>query len=277
MTYPTGIALALVALVTPPSLAAQTEGGLPILSSLWRTLQNPRQSAWVRPLASAIVPGTGQLLAGQERGAIYLVLDAVFLVRFVTFQTEARRERDRYRDLAFIVARGEFAPARRDTTFEYFEQIGRFVESGAFDTDPGPALAPPTDDATYNGRIWQLARETFLADTTAVIDPGSPEYQQALAFYSSRAIGPNFRWSWRNAGLEQDLFRQTIRDSDEAFRTAARQLGLLLANHVLSAVDAFVSHRLSSDDRGEGVRLETALIPVAGATPAAVIRWRVAF
>lgn len=267
--------LLLAATLAAAPLAGQSNGHIPLLGPLWATLQNPRHAGWIRPLASAVLPGTGQLLAGEERGAVYLVLDAVLLVRFATFQTEARREGDRYRDLAFVVARGAFAPARRDTTFEYFEQMGRFVESGPFDTDPGQALVPPTDETTYNGRIWRLARETFLSDTAATLDPASPEYQQALAFYTSRAIGPNFRWSWRNAGLEQDLFVQTIRDSDEAFRAAARQLGLLLANHVLSAVDAFVTHRLSSSDRP--VAVETVLIPVGTAGPGAVMQWRIAF
>ena len=261
-----------LALVAPP--AAAQEVSIPVLSSLWNTLSAPDRAAWARPLSSAIVPGIGQLLGGQERGAIYLALEAVFLVRFVTYHGEAQREGNRYRDLAFVVARGAYQPGARDTTFEYFEQMARIAESGPFDIDPGPALVPPTDETTYNGRIWALARQTFLSDPDAPVDPSSPEYQQALAFYLSRAVGPNFEWSWRNAGLEQDLFRQTIRDSDEAFRAATRQLGLLLANHLLSAVDAFVTHRLSGNGR---IRMESAVLPGARGSAAGLIRWQVTF
>jgi hypothetical protein len=173
----------------------------------------------------------------------------VVFTRFIAARNEANREGDRFRELAFTVARYPFDPAERDTTFEYFEQMGKFIESGPFDTDPGPALVPPTDERSFNGTIWALARQTFLPDTAGPVDPESEEYLRALDFYRERAVGPNFQWSWRNAGLEQDLFRQSIRRGDESFRRATTQLGLLLANHLLSAIDAFVSLRLSGTDR----------------------------
>lgn len=234
------------------------EGRIPVLTSAWRTLRAERRATWVRPLSSMLVPGTGQLLAGKERGALYLIAEALLLTRFVALNKEGRRERRRYQDLALIVARGQFGPSQPDTAFEYFEQMGKFVESGPFDTDPGDAVVPPTDERTFNGAIWALARRTFFADPDIPPDPTSQEYQRALAFYTRRAVGPNFRWSWRNAGLEQDLFRQTIRASDEAFRSATRQLGLLLANHVLSAVDAFITQRLSR--LGRPVEFRSAVI-----------------
>lgn len=204
---------------------------------------------WIRPAASLLVPGSGQLLAGHDRGAIYLVAEAFLVIRYFNERADGRRERDRYVDLAFAVARAPFTPTRRDTAFEYFEQMEQFVESGPFDTDPGPALVPPTDERTFNGSVWALARRTFFEDPDAPPDPQSEEFQRALDFYRERAVGPNFLWSWRNAGLEQDLFRQSIQTSDEALRSARQQLGLLLANHLLSSVDAFVSTRLSRPGR----------------------------
>ena len=224
-----------------------------------------RVPVWLPPVASAIVPGSGQLLRGQGRGAVYLALEGLLLVRFFSFQSDGHRESDRYRDLAFSVARAPFGPSVRDTVFEYFEQMGKYVESGPFDMDPGPGLVPPTDARTYNGAIWELARSTFFTDPNVEPDVDSEEYQRALEFYRSRAIGPGFLWSWRNAGLEQDLYRQSIRLSDDGFRRATQQLGLLLANHLISAVDAFVTGRLGGgtrvaarsalglDARGDGV------------------------
>jgi hypothetical protein len=49
--------------------------------------------------------------------------------------------------------------------------------------------------------------------------------------------------------LEQDLYRRTIEESDEGYRQATQHLGLLLANHLISAIDAFVSNRLSRNGR----------------------------
>lgn len=237
-----GAVLAL-ALATTGGLAAQAVPASPPRNG-GGLLADPGKALWVRPLASLLVPGTGQLLGGHPRGAVYLVAEALLITRTLTFSSEGRRDQARYRELATVVARAPYDPVAQDTVFEYYEQMGRWVESGPFDTDPGPTLVPPTDERTYNGQIWQLARTTFFADPDAEPPADSPEYQRALAFYSSRAIGPNFQWSWRNAGLEQDLYRQTISASDEAFRAATTTLGILLVNHLLSAVDAFITERL---------------------------------
>ena len=112
-----------------------------------------------------------------------------------------RREREQFHDLAFAVARAAFSPTIRDTTFEYFAQMGKFVESGPFDADPGSGFAPATDESTFNGSIWALARRTFLSNPDSIPDPASPTYQRAIAFYGSRAVGPNFQWSWLGAEL----------------------------------------------------------------------------
>jgi len=221
------------------------------------TVVATERPGWLPPLASAIIPGSGQLMMGQERGALYLAIEALLITRFFALQGDGRQAADRYRDLALQVARQPFNPVIRDTVFEYFEQMQKFIESGPFDTDPGAALVPPTDERIFNGSIWRLARETFFTNPDSLPDPGSLEYQQALEFYRRRAIGENFRWSWRNAGLEQDLYRQSIQRSDESFRQASQYLGLVLANHLLSAIDAFVTVRLSRN--GRTVHLNSAI------------------
>lgn len=243
-------------LVAVPAVLPAQDDGAGIRPGL---LNDPSRASWVRPVASLLVPGTGQLLGGHSRGAVYIVAEALLITRALTLNSEGRRDQDRYRELAMVVARAPFTPVLEDTVFEYYEQMGRWVESGPFDTDPGPVLVPPDDVRTYNGQIWALARTTFFPDPNDQPPPDSPEYQRALAFYSSRAIGPNYRWSWRNAGLEQDLYRQTISASDEAFRGATTTLGILLVNHLLGAVDAFITERL----RGVGrpVEVQTAVWP----------------
>lgn len=217
-------------------------GSLP--GRVWRYLSDSSRATWVRPAASLVIPGTGQLMAGSDRAALYLVAETLALTRFLSLQHDGSQDADRYRDLAFKVARGGFSPEIRDTVFDYFEALGKYIESGPFDTDAGPDLVPPMDEQTFNGKIWLLARETFFQQPDSLPDPGSPAYAAALDFYRRRAVGPRFRWSWRSAAIEQDLFRQTIRSSDESFRRARQQLGLLLANHLVSAIDALVSSRL---------------------------------
>ena len=93
----------------------------------------------------------------------------------------------------------------------------------------------------------------------------SPEYARALAFYAGRAYDQAFRWSWRNAQLEYDEYRQTIRKSNDAYKAAATDLGLLIANHVLSTVDAFVTVRLRA--RANGAAPGTSRWEVSGSVP----------
>lgn len=220
---------------SPPSAAT---------ASLWSILGDSSQAIWWRPAASLVIPGTGQLLARAERGALYLAAEAFLVIRYASLRHDAGRAAQQYRNLAFNVARGPFGPQVKDTTFDYFEAMAKYLESGPFSLGSGPDIVPPSDERTFNGRIWRLARETFFRHPDSIPDPNSSEYRRALDFYRRRAIGPGFQWSWRGAAIEQDLFRQTIRASDETFRQARNQLGLLLANHLLSAVDAWVSNRL---------------------------------
>jgi hypothetical protein len=200
----------------------------------------------VRPLASLVAPGAGQFLAHQDRGAVYVAAELYMLLRFVRLQRDGKRQAEAFRRLAFDVARRAFTTLRRDTVFEYYEQMQRFTESGVFDGDAGPGFVPESDATTYNGSVWLLARRTFWADPNVPPDPTSLEYQQALEFYRQHAVGPAFRWSWTDATLEHEVFRETIRKSDAALRRASSQLGLLLANHLVSAVDAIISRRLAA-------------------------------
>jgi hypothetical protein len=208
-----------------------------------------RGNVFIRPLASLLLPGTGQLLARQDRGAVYLAAEVYLLSRYLQLDREATQEAMRFQNLAFDVARRSFMPMRRDTIFEYYEQMERFVESGAYDADPGPAFVPEGDAGTYNGSVWLLARRTYWEDPDVSPDPMSPQYLDAVTFYRARAVGPNFQWSWRDHFLEHQVFRDFMRRSDNAFRRAQTQIGLLLANHVVSAVDALISARLSAAAR----------------------------
>ena len=259
--------LVLVGLAGPPGAAggsAQTADSTP------PPLATARGRFWVRPLFSLAVPGAGQLAAHQDRGAVYLAVELYTLARVLQLNHDGNTAGDRFRDLAFDVARRGFTAVRRDTVFEYYEMMERFTESGEFDRDPGPALAPESDPTTFNGSVWLLARRTFWADPNTPPDPSSPEYAAALQFYEQHAVGPGFRWSWRNAAAQQQVFRQKIAQSDHAFRSAQSHLGVLLANHVASAVDALISSRLSTL-AGRTAALHTVIGPTT------VVRLSVAF
>jgi len=189
---------------------------------------------------------------------VYLAAEVYLVSRFLQLDHEAMLEARRFQSLAFDVARRSYLPVRRDTIFEYYEQMERFAESGSYDGDPGPAFVPEADPQTYNGAVWLLARRTFWENPDVPPDPTSPEYWRALQFYQARAVGPNFQWSWRDHSLEHEVFRDYIKRSDTAFRRAQNQVGLLLANHVLSAVDALISARMSAA-AGRAAQMQTSV------------------
>src|SRR3712207_68060 len=199
----------------------------------------------------------------QDRFVAYLALEAFSWLQYANDLAEGRRRRDEYRRLARDVARAYYSERRPVGDFEYYERMEHYVESGVYDVVPGGALEPETDTITYNGFLWQLARQTFWDDPEAPPDPASAAYASALDFYERRAVRPDYRWSWRGAQLEQDLFRRTIARSNDAFRRSVTDLGVVLANHVLSAVDASISVRLrrrgGAPASGRGLGIETSL------------------
>jgi hypothetical protein len=210
----------------------------------------PRAPHWWAPLASAALPGAGQLALDQDRFVAYLALEAFAWLQYTVDLREGNRQRRSYRDLARRVARAPFGADRPDGDFDYYERMEHYVESGVYDAAPGGPLEPEANEVTYNGSIWLLARQTYWDDPASPPPPESEAYRSAVDFYEDRAVRPEFQWSWRDAQLEQDLFRRTISRSNEAFRRSVTDLGVVIANHVLSTVDAYISLRLSAGPRG---------------------------
>ncbi len=201
-------------------------------------------SPWYAPVLSAVVPGAGQGLLRQQRGVAYLAAESYLILQLLQSQRDFSREKREYLNIARTVARAGVPGDRPDGPWSYYERMQRVLESGAYNRTPGAGFTPESDPETFNGSIWLLARETYWLDPEAAPEASSAEYQRALNFYQSRAATDEFLWSWRDAQLQQDLFRQTIARSNESARRRRQMVGLLLANHALSLVDAYVSVRL---------------------------------
>jgi len=281
------VALALIVVVTTPSRAQElpASGALrwrpPSIPAEPRGLARPtrpmpgqpteaaaaiRRPPWWAPLASGVLPGLGQAAAGQDRWIAYATAEAYAWVRYATEVSEGRRQRRTYQSLARVVAREQFGGLRPVGDFEYYERMQHYAESGAFDAIPGAGVDPEPDTSSFNGAMWLLARRTFWDDPDDTPDATSSEYRLALGFYLDRAIRPQFRWSWRNALLEQDLFQRSIEASNDAFRQSIQSAGVLIANHALSMVDSYITVRLDrrARDRSLGLRVT---VPVEFARP----------
>jgi hypothetical protein len=204
----------------------------------------------VRPgkafLLSAALPGAGQWFLGQDRWPAYLAVEVWAWVRFLDRRREGKDLRSDYKDLAWLVARRVSTGQRTDAGWDYYEALSKYRTSGSFDTDPlVPGIQPEMDPETFNGSIWALAREIFLPEDPETPPTESSEpYQKAYSYYLNRAYGPEFAWDWGTNTLHREEYAALIRDADEALRGSTKMVGVILANHLLSAVDALASGRL---------------------------------
>lgn len=215
--------------------------------------------------ASLVLPGAGQAALGLRRSVAYGALEAAFWTLRLHALSGERRASRGYRDLAWEAARAQASTPRVDGSWGYYETMSQYVRSGAFDRDPGqPGVQPEEDPASYNGTVWRLARGLYLPGGTG--GPETPEYGLALEYYVERAAGPAFLWSWEGEPGALERFRALIGDADEASRNASAALGAVLANHLVSAVDALIVARIRSET---GIRLESR------AMPAHPLRWSV--
>lgn len=180
-----------------------------------------------------MLPGAGQFYLKADRWVPFAAAETWSWVKYFQNKKRAHSLEGEYRDLAWEVARQFTTSTRKDSVFTYYEAMGEWRESGRFDSDPQtPGLQPEIDVTTFNGTQWRRAQALFR----------NPE--RALAYYRANAIPDPYLWSWGNSRLEQEEFRATISRSDAAFRAGTRMLGVILANHIVSAVDALVLARL---------------------------------
>lgn len=199
---------------------------------------------WWAPLISAAAPGSGQAVLGQKRWLPYIALEVWAWIQYVDARRDGGRRRREYQLLARDVARSRFPGPYPVGDFEYYEHMLKNPESGDFDLVPGGPVDPETDTTTYNGRRWLDARRLYWENPDAPPPADSPAFLSAMDFYRINAVPTLYRWSWRSSRLEYDVFRRAIVRSNVEFKRSVEYLGIIIANHALSAVDAFVTLRL---------------------------------
>ena len=270
--------LLLSAAVGVDKLAAQSPPGLVTAADVrsmvertdrWPAQQRSPQLAWasldrgslpqersVAPgsaaLRSVLIPGAGQFALGQRRSWAYVALEVIGWGFYLDRRRAGADLRDAYRDFAWAEGRLQAGP-RVDGDFDYYETLSKWDRSGSFDADNGRAGVQPEDDPTvFNGLIWSRAVGIFSVDPGA--GPGDVRYEQAISYYSERAYGNEFLWDWTGVPGARSTYAGIIATSDDRFRQASNALGFVIANHLVSAVDAFVSAR-------SGFRLESRVLP----------------
>ena len=238
-----------------PAAAAHEADSARHVAELVRPDTLRRSVPWWAPVASAVLPGSGQAVMRQTRAAGYAALELYTWLQFAESRRDARRARGEYRRIARDIARQPCAAPCPDGDWDYYERLENpdFVGSGRFDVVPGGELDPETTDSTYNGLIWTRARQLFFGGM-ASLPTTDPAYQRALAYYRQHAYGDAYLWSWRDRQNLLGEYRLTIKRQNSADRAVTNAMGVLIANRMLSLVDAFVTvrvRRLGPDGRSE--------------------------
>jgi hypothetical protein len=199
-------------------------------------------------LVSAIVPGGGQYMLGNDRFMAYAAVELLTWFKFAKDAREKSQQETTFRDIARRVARANFSPNPPDGSWTYYEAMRDFQASGNYSLSDA-TLVPETDATTFNGYTWVVAQNT------------TPDLSSALAQYASRAAHPDFRWSWLNAQLQFDRFKRTTENRNDAARAMTRDLTIIGFNHILSLVDAFATFRLEARPQVDGGMLIGASVP----------------
>lgn len=207
----------------------------PIIGGLAREPLRPYAS-----LASLIVPGAGQFILGNNRAIGYLAIEALGWWRYAKDERERAAQERLYKDLSRRVARASFSKTFPDDDWLYYEWMRDDIESGQFSLAPTGPTVPDTNSKTYNGKRWALALST------------QSTYEAALDQYEREAIKPEFRWSWRSAQFQWDIYKRTTDKRNDAARAAVKDLLVIGANHFISTIDAFATFRIQvrSQDGG---------------------------
>jgi hypothetical protein len=215
-------------------------------------------------LFSALLPGSGQLYQGQRRGYLYLAAEVASIAGWVVFRNKGGDTKEEYISFAWDFARDGISSRNVRGDDEYYEHIARYQKSGDFSRDPNYDINDPTtikpntedwDDncqSCFNVKQWDIARITyFQQDSTGEYTVGTPaDSLAALQYYAGRAYQSIYYWDWTKGGLEtnsgalQHQYLDLRDESNLAYQRATVSLVVLMANHAISVVDAFISSKI---------------------------------
>lgn len=202
--------------------------------------QEPATGPVSHTLLSLALPGLGQHRQGKSRKWIFAGLEVAAWSVYLERRSAGGALRDDYRDFAWEEGRLQ-AGKRVDGDFNYYETLSKWNRSGAFDRDAGSSgLQPEEDPATFNGTIWVRAQGIFLGGGG---QPGDLGFARALEYYEARAYETEFLWDWSRSPAGRERLGELISESDSRFMQATSAVGIVIANHLASAVDAFLASR----------------------------------
>lgn len=157
--------------------------------------------------ASLLVPGWGQHLAGRDgRARAFLTTEVVLIGAFIGFRIQGKVRQERYIDYAELFAGVAEADGKSDG---YYRNLGRYPSTVEYEDD-----------------LMRDARARFGDDV-----------EQREAYVADRRPEADEAWRWESEA-HRKTFTEMRKDSRSSFHQADQVIGIILLNHILSAVDA---------------------------------------
>jgi hypothetical protein len=184
-------------------------------------------------LFSLAVPGAGQLAQGQKRGYVYLAAEAAFWAGFFVLNGDGLDKREAYEDFA-------------DERWDYGAYVLYFEEH---------CQENPHDPASGCRPLAPYGSQEFYEDIG--------KYEVYWPYWR-----PESEWQ-----AVRDQYWQMRKDSNRDLRNARYFVTAAFLNHLVSAVDSFLSARgePSPDHAGRDLSLEFAAADVGEGLSCAVV------
>ncbi|NQT65802.1 MAG: hypothetical protein HQ554_06450 [FCB group bacterium] len=170
-------------------------------------------------LRSALVPGWGELTAGNKTGLVFLASEVILLSSRFYFLEEA--ELKDKASFNYAVKYAHIDPTI-DITDEYYYHLSRYMSSGF-------------DIGGYNAYIVEIAKTRF---------PDDPQAQ--TQYIEDNSYSDDDYWGWDDEDRKKDysILRKRITQYGDYAKAIT---GAVIANHIISALNAFrVSSRLKN-------------------------------
>ena len=190
-----------------PSIAQSEVQPLDSRRDAFSSATPPAKSSAKAFLYSALAPGAGQLYVGAKRGYVQIAGEVGFLAAYFLTRNDAQDTRDRYREevRAHVIFQGP-------TKFDDWDTIEDFEHATLFDNWHNVYTDNNGQPLDRVGQWYWDDRAAFKDDTRTTHDS------------SNREVALSLR-----------------EDANDKFQLARTFLGVVILNHVVSAIDARIA------------------------------------
>ncbi|MEA1996286.1 MAG: hypothetical protein U9N45_01540 [Gemmatimonadota bacterium] len=217
-----------------------------------------------------LVPGLTQYLDGHWRSYGYFAIEGASIAGLVYVNSKGSSNKDRYINMA-RAARDNFAyPGLRNNPDEvpdpslpgygeYYEDLLKWPSSGDFDNDPSVAgVQPETDQTTYNGHQWKIAQiNNYTHSSGGMPTPANEvEVERAIQSYQQAVYPLEYNWDWTGMDRDNEEYHRLFDKSEDGFRRRSTFATILIANHLVSGMDALVMSKINRTRYFESANIE---------------------